>query len=272
MTLAEKYDRYLTWIPQHQDKYGFIDTAHCDSLLFSGLASMALNVEIEVAFDGKLWHRRPGCDCYPDHSKSTISRDMLTGVLWYCWIHDRKDIATDIVTHALKNFGIMGKGVDLATTWGRCQIGPGLLSTFALMSGKWWLKPLTWIPADVKLSSIPTGYAAHIQVLHLLVRYLIQDKDPRSDPILLAQAVRQPNNPLFQMAVGNWERAERVLGDERLWPSHRLPTTHDRRESWLPQRDEGKDWLPARGPAVKHHGGDYIWLYTLLLFLKGKYA
>jgi hypothetical protein len=273
LTLAEKYDRYLTWIPQHQDKYGFIDTAHCDSLLFSGLVGCvpSIHIDIEAAFDGKLWHRRPiEKSCFPEHSKSTISRDMLVGLVWWVYFNDRPDIATNIVWHALKNWGIMGKAVNLSTKLGRCFIGFGLLSTFAKLSGKWYFWPLTLLPADVNMKTLPTGYAAHIQVLHVLLRDLIDGNDPTTNQILLRHVVREPMNPLFNIATGNYQAAIDVLSNVSLFPEDRLPTSKDRRESWLPQRDFGTDWFPANGPAVQHHGGDFVFCYWLMTYLKGK--
>ena len=274
MPLKQKYNQYRQLMRATQDRHGFIDTKHCDSTLFSGLVGCVPDVlvKLEAAFnkDSKLWERRPvESPCYPKYSKSTISRDQFTGILWWIYFNDRPDIATDIVWHALKNWGIMGKAVNLSTKLGRCFIGFGLLSTFAKLSGKWYFWPLTLLPADIKTSTLPTGYAAHIQVLHVLLRCIIDNKDPRDNQILLSQAVREPLNPLFNIAVGNYQKALDTLQNTALWPSDRLPNAKDRKESWLPQRDFGEDWFPAKSNEI-HHGGDYIFCYWLLNELKAR--
>lgn len=258
-----KYDNYVQWIKERkQDAHGFIDTEYCDSLLWTSLVCCApeLSADIDAACDGNRWYRRPlNKPCYPDHSKSTISRDMFVGLAYFVWQHDRSDIATQIVWYALRHFGIMGKAVDLKTLWGRCQLGPGLLSTFARLSRKWYFWPLTLIPADVKIpGALPVDYGAHIQVLHVLLRCLIDGKDPRQNSIIQAQRKRQPHNPLFNLLVGNEEAALKVMESEQYWPTHRLPLPSDRYTGWLQQRDFGKDWQPGRGK--EHHGGDYVFL------------
>lgn len=271
--MNNKYLKYRQLMRATQDRHGFIDTEHCDSLLFSGLVGCvpSIHIDIEAAFDGKLWHRRPvEKACFPEHSKSTISRDMWTGLLWWIYFNDRPDIATDIVWHALKNWGIMGKAVNLSTKLGRCFIGFGLLSTFAKLSGKWYFWPLTLLPADVNMKTLPTGYAAHIQVLHVLLRDLIDGNDPSENQLLLRQSVREPLNPLFNIAVGNFQKALDVLKNPSLYPDDRLPTSKDRKENWLPQRDFGDDWFPDKGPEITHDGGDFVFLYWLMCYLKAK--
>lgn len=273
MSLNSKYMAYRQRMRAKQDRHGFIDTHHCDALLFSGLVGCVpgIRIDIEAAFDGKLWHRRPiEKSCFPDHSKSTISRDMFVGLALFCYFNDRSDIATNVVKYALTHWLIMGKATSLSVKLGRCFLGFGLLSTFAKLSRKWYFWPLTLLPADVKLSKLPTGYAAHIQVLHVLLRDLIDGNDPSTNQIILQQAVREPMNPLFNIATGNYQAAIDVLSNGSLFPEDRLPTSKERRESWLPQRDFGTDWFPANGPAVEHHGGDFIFCYWLMTYLKAK--
>jgi hypothetical protein len=58
---------------------------------------------------------------------------------------------------------------------------------------------------------------------------------------------------------------EALLDNPGLWPNDRLPTTADRLEPWLPQRDNGPDWKPsAQAPAVTHHGADFLFVYALM--------
>ena len=260
-----KYDRYKQLITTAQDKHGFIESNKCDSLLFSGLVGCVpgVNVDIMAAFDpeSKTWRRRPiENSCWPNGSKSTISRDMLVGLAWYCHVHDRKDIADQVVKYALAHMGIMGKANSIKSLIGRCFIGPGLLSTFARISGK--NRILWYFPLDFPGSPTPTGFQAHLQVLHRLLKHKMCGTDPSKDKRLLKQAARQPNNALFQVAVGNVEKAKVLLQDEKYWPSSRLPTSQDRKEPWIFQRDFGNDWKPVSSKHV-HSGGDYLFCEAL---------
>ena len=260
-----KLDRYLKLLPSVQDEHGFIDSRECDSLLFTGLVSCVPGVAVDImaAFDPKsgTWHRRPiEKSCYPDHSKSTISRDMGIGLAWHCYVHDRKDIAEAVVKYALTHFGIMGKAINFKVLMGRCFIGPGLLSTFARISGKY--KMLWYLPMDTPGAPVLESYQAHLQVLHKLLRHKLKGTDPKKDRILLKQAERSPLNPLFQVAIGNTEEAKRLLQQEKYWPSGRLPTSHDRKASWLLQRDPGSDWEPVSS-LHQHSGGDYLFCMAL---------
>jgi hypothetical protein len=113
------------------------------------------------------------------------------------------------------------------------------------------------------------GFAAHLQVLHVLLRREVAGFD-LSTPVLDKQAARQPNNPLFLLAVGDFEKAEKILSNENYWPSDRLPTKADRFVEWLPMRDEGEDWLPDGRLDQIHSGGDYLFLVWLKEVLQNK--
>ena len=264
MSLETKYQKYKDTLKR--DKHGFIEYERCDSLLFTGLVGTVpgINVDIMAAYEpvSKTWRRRPiENSCYPVGSKSTISRDMFVGLAWYCWKHDRKDIANEIVKYALSHWMIMGEASSLKDKIGRCFLGFGLLGTFARISGKYrWL---WWLPVDMPKAPVMEGYQAHLQVLHRLLRHKITGKDPSKDKMLQAQAARQPENPLFNAAIGNKDKALEVLSNTKYWPEDRLPTAKDRHEPWLPMRDKGSDWEPSNGNHV-HSGGDFLFCYGLL--------
>ena len=274
----------------------------CDSLLFESLRAciQGEDINIDSAFDGKYWYRRPNgwvnkCyDCFRPENKekllykiykilkikyqspkvaieyiihdnwykgSTISRDMLTGLSWYAYYNKRLDISEQIINHALKNFGVMGEGDPT-----RVNIMPPLLSTYAWISYKLggpsrpWLR---WIPLQTNECY---GFEAHLQVLQIMLRYkLIGSLTKKEQKVLSFQADRCPDNPLFSIAVGNLDKAEEVLSRESLWPENRLPTNYDRKEPWLPQRDNPNDWLPEfTEQKIVHPGSDFIFCYGLL--------
>lgn len=273
-TLDKKTSTYLSLIKGHQDSDGFIESDECDSLLFSGLAGCVpgVSVNLEAAYDraSGQWHRRP-CSrpCFPEHSKSTISRDMLLGVLWYAYHNKRLDISEKIIQHAIGSFGIMGQAVDLKTLLGRCLITPGLLSTAAWVSYRLGGPKRTWLrmipQAETKNLG---GFQAHLSVLHIMLRNELTGKDKYTD-ILDHHYQRNPFNPLFCLAAGRLKEAETALMNPVFWPTNTLPTSLDRREPWLLQRDYDKSWTPDYSPGMKtHSGGDFLfcsWIHSRML-------
>lgn len=266
MQLIDKFDRYLALFKQKQDDSGFILTDKCDSLLFSCLAGCVQGVDIKVdvaRIDEGTWLRRPMfyLECYEcGDSKSTISRDQLLGLAWYAWCNKRLDISEGIIKHALKNFGIMGKGV-LSRTF----IGGGLLSTFAWISyrlggpSRPWLR---FISVGISSTRGIIDFQAHLQVLHYHLRSEItghQRDRGRSQEIALEHAKRTDNkNSYFNCVAGLLDRNETLL-DIALFPDDRLPQDADRFSGWLWERDPGFDWCGGLDPDKQHTGGDFLW-------------
>ena len=230
-----------------------------------------MTVEITAALDelGR-WHRRPTeRPCFNCNTKekmgshSSISRDMLVGLAYFAWHNKRLDISESVVTYAMRNWGFMGEAVDTKEKWGSTQILPGLFSTFCWISYKLGgpMRPWAlWIPAD--LGNKTEGFAAHLQVLHVMLRKEVAGFELGSG-VLQYHADRQPNNPLFQIAVGNKGKANEILARTDLWPDDRLPTKADRFVEWIPMRDEGEDWKPDGTLQQIHSGGDYLFLHWL---------
>lgn len=194
---------------------------------------------------------------------STISRDMLTGLAWYAWHNKKLDISEQVISYALKNWGMMGEG-DIT----RINILPGMFSTFCWISYKLggpsraWAR---WIPGDTGNKGL-IGYQAHLQVLHILLRKELEGRiSSNNKKALQAHAAREPKNPLFQHSVGENDKAIEILSDVSLWPEDRLPNSKDRKEPWILQRDHGKDWKPCMEKEEHtHSGGDFIFVYYLI--------
>lgn len=295
MSLTNQFNLYKRLIKNEQDKHGFIASDQCDSLLFTGLVGCTPGVYVDIraamAPDGS-WQRRPtdAPPCYDCTDKwtlktrlvsiykywkengfdkvamakifekggSSISRDMLVGLAWYCYFNKRLDISESVIKYALSHRLIMGDGTPTRTI-----LTPGLLSTYAWISYKLggpsrWL--LRYIPQSE--SSKVVGFEAHLSVLHILLRNKLTGMNKYSN-LLTAHAKREPRNALFQFAAGNTEAAEYLLSDTILWPANRLPTSDDRYEQWLFQRDDGDDWLPG-GQFKQHSGADFIFCYWLI--------
>jgi len=294
MLLEQKYKTYLKLIQERQDGNGFIESDHCDSLLFTSLAACSPNVSIWIGAakspDGR-WNRRP-TQCLPctsegwdrsilsriaeclkarsmdrdilrrifERGNSTISRDMLLGLAWYAYHKKQLYISESVINYALSHKMIMGDGTPTKTL-----MTPGLLSTFAWVSyrlggpSRYWLR---WIPNTA--SSGLYGYQAHLAVLHIMLRHGLEHKiSKKNQSVLDEQIKRSPRNPLFLIAAKRFIEVANVLNDASLWPEDRLPTSADRKTEWLQMRDEGDDWRPSDDGRL-HSGGDFIFLYWLL--------
>lgn len=270
--IKEKADLYSILIQTQSDQSGFIHTDECDSILFSSLKGISVNLDIlEARDENGRWHRRPLTyePCYPDHSKSTISRDMLIGVMWYAFSNARLDIAEELFQYGEKNNWIMGEG-DVT----RIYFTPNLQATLADLIYKlggenhyvYRNLPRSW-PEGL------TGFELHLQILHIeLFGQLNGFIDKNMVDVVKGAFKRQPENPLISFVYSKYVDSNVLwdcvqdLKNEKYWPSDRLPTNRDRKEPWLFQRDSGTDWEPdASGEVKTHSGGDFLFLSKLIM-------
>lgn len=261
--LMEKYSSYKN------HSYYLDGTNNCDSLLFDALMSVAkqdIFFELRPYMDNSgAFHRTTSHNCYPDRSQSTISRDMLWGVMWHLWVYKKKDLAEEILNYAILNKWIMGKGPI-----SRTMMTPTLMYMLANIVSK------LGGTSHAVLLNLPTasgseveGFEAHLQFLYLTLRANMgMDTDMAK---LEALHKANPNNPLFAVPVNRAE-AERLLLQEQYWPSNGIATTANYCTDWLTQRSEmrdgqkSKDWLPCTDEGiVQHSGGDFLFATWLLM-------
>ncbi len=265
--LRAKYETYISLSTRHQGDSGFVHDRDCDSLLFSSLYSFA-GGEIEVLAaqeePGK-WHRTPTQDCYPDRSKSTISRDMLLGLLYHAISHNEGDISENLIEYGRTHSWTMGDG-PRSRTW----LNPLFRKTLALLDRKLnnsHHRDLLLIP-DIWSVGL-TGYQAHLLILHLILRDMISGKiDEMGKRVVREQYQRQPGNALFSFAYhryfdGDQTRTLNILMDEALFPSDRLPSSVERCDVYLWQRDEPFEPCPEEN--LEHPGIDFLFVAKLLI-------
>jgi len=236
----------------------------CDSLLFSALGTVGgANVDIlDYRNSDGQWFRTPEHTCYLEgRSKSTISRDMLLGVYWWAWNNKRLDVLEDLWDYGLARRWKMGDGPASRTI-----LTPLMISTLTAMiealggeqHGSWAKIPIYW-------TSEPEDFQAHLRVLHILLRKQLPTVDFNEDDTLADYADKQPNNALFQYAAGNEHRAITLLLNSPQFPNHRLPTSDDRCEEYIFQRDYGDDWQPCPDENETYLGFDLLFLSQLIL-------
>ena len=266
--LKAKHETYLELSKQHQGAGGFVDDTDCDSLLFSSLYSYA-GGEIEVTVaqgEPGRWYRTPAHDCYPDRSGSDISRDMLLGLLFHALKYKDSSISHDLIGYGEQNGWVMGDGSH-TRTW----LNPGFRKTIALLD-----KKLSNDSSNNRYLRFPdvwgsrlTGYQAHLIVLHLTLRDMISGKiDEAGDRVVSAQYQRSPGNALFSFLYHKYHGGDqtgtlRILMDEALFPAGKLPTTNERCEPYLWQRDE--PYAPCPEEEKEHAGVDFLFVSRLII-------
>lgn len=270
--IAEKQLTYLNLISEVQDEFGFVESDHCDSLLFSGLARFGgASVSILAARDeaSGQWFRTPFMDCYKNErsnadrsrrSSSTISRDMLVGALWALY-GDRNDGALkEMIAYGKRHRWLMGQG-----SFDRVFFTPNFQDTLYRLVGRTFKgMPYAWI--DPK-----KDHQRHIVALNILLRGELEAKIDGSMLRLIKSFRKQsPKNALYQYAYHRFtdgDQAETIalLTDSKMFPVSRLPTSRERCGRWLWERDErNKDWRPCAKNRT-HSGGDFIFLAKLLI-------
>jgi hypothetical protein len=150
---------------------------------------------------------------------------------------------------------------------------PNLFVSYLLIS-KWgkYFRWLDWfLPADYfQFSKRNDGFQAHLSMLHCFLRNKITGRKDYKK-IFKFHAKRQPSNAFFRFLNDELPVAERLLTDPLIFPLNRLPLRKDRKAAWVWQRDLGPDWRPADSYKNKlHSGGDFLYLYSLILEEKAK--
>lgn len=270
--LAVKAEVITSLLPSVRDPDGFVEFDKCDSVHWSALTGAAaggVNLRAVVDDDGKV-HRRPlrHGECYPENSKSENSRDLFLMVLAYALMHDDLDLIHGIFKYGRAHNWVMGKG-PLSRTFFTPNMQALYAQAIEHLGGPAYLErlqPIVWV-SDL------TGFEAHLQVMSVLVYGKIHGYITEKGVEVLERSwERQPRNPLFAAAHYRYSGVEaaradavRSLSDEGLWPADRLPTSAERCEPWLVQRDsEGDSWLPCPEEGRTHSGGDYLFSYAVL--------
>lgn len=265
--LKQKHELYLQLLPQVQDKHGYVDTDHCDALLFTGLLGTVTEVAIEASRDDSgAWYRRPiERPCYPDSSASTISRDMLIGLIWYSYKNNRLDLLEQLFEYGLEHNWIMGKG-DIARTYFTPSMQSLLARVIYKMGGT---NHMLYRSIPIIISKV-NDYQAHLAMLQILLLAEVTGYT-RYFEVIQYNYNRNPKNALFSYMYHRFydgDQTETItnLLNTTYYPADKLPTDCDRGESWLHQRDYGSDWEPDnKCTGKKHSGGDFLFISNMLL-------
>jgi hypothetical protein len=246
--LQAKYEVYKELAPAdaHEDD--------CDGLLFrslleSGAQRGGFDIEQWRDDNGK-WHRNPTKKC-----ERATSRDMVMGAMWYFWSHDRVDLAED-------TWHYDGRFIMDQRDWTISQLYPDSIATLAVLINKLGGHDHNQRQFTPPCVGTLSGFRAHLQSLTIGLRALMGKGDDGAYECIKRMVDRQPNNAFYQaikgLYTGDQSAATELLLNEQWWPADRLPTSKERCEPWLVQRDEGRDWLPCPRENKVHSGGDFV--------------
>jgi hypothetical protein len=271
--LAAKRDLYISLLPTVEDEDGFIEFDKCDSIHFSALTAIGagrpFNISKVITDEGKLIRRplRHG-ECYPKNSGSENSRDAYQCVLAYGVSQKDTSLLERLYEYVAGHNWVSGEGPLSRTFW-----TPTIRALYARaihsLGGKAYANRL--FPVEYPAGA--TGYAAHLQVVGILSygNFSGAVTDAMLERLREHHA-REPRNPLFAAAAYRYtgeeaarEAAISALSDEQLFPAERLPSSADRCEPFLVQRDSDSDgWKPCPEEGKTHSGGDFLWAEAVL--------
>lgn len=267
-----QYNTYVQLAPSGWQQWD----RECDALLFASLQTSAeqKTFDIESARDSSgQWHRRPQwADCETGPNDSTISRDMLMGLLVYALNAKRLDIVEDLwdygQAHSTAVPYVWKMGSDNRSNDNRTYTVPGLVQLMAKI-----IAHLGGTRHEVELA-IPQvygsepGFPSHLTMLHIYMNGKI-DGQIGSNQLDVLRSIRShsPNNPLANALIGKYTDGDqsRTLEVLSIWPADRLPTSMDWQSDWRTQRADGDPSFQPGTDNNPHAGGDYLFVAALLL-------
>lgn len=230
----------------------------CDSLGFTALAKIAGGAQDADIYQAEgepgRWYRSPEHDCYDlGQSKSDISKDMLMMLFPYLYAIGDKQNLKEIYDYSQANGNVMGRG-----PLSRTLMTPPMVWLLQRMLGM--------IPYKIKseVGVQKAGFEKHLDAIALFTKAMIGGGvDPLQYEMIKQYAEDNPRNALFlalynRYKEGDQSEAIAILLDESLFPSDRLPTSADRCEEYLWQRDYAlSDWGPCDAQKT-HDGVDFL--------------
>lgn len=182
--------------------HGWPSLDDCDGLLWAGL-SLAAGGDADLSeaekAPGEL-HRRPGTECYPGESASTISGDMIIGYLWGMWCTKNLPALQRLADYGLAHNWVMGEGPASRTVMRYNDYVLLAKMIYILSNGAdvrrfYQLEPVYF--------DVTADYEEHLQVLSILLYTEVYGKiDTASFNRLTQLCTDNPNDALFQAACG----------------------------------------------------------------------
>lgn len=278
--VLKKRDFYVEQASKLVDESGWLDF-ECDALLFNSIAAFSgfpVDPTLARQADGK-WLRHPKRSCYPEGSKSSISKDMFNGLMLWAFANGRADVLQQVYDYGDANDWIMGEAVDFATLMSRVAFAPTMVYRLKVMIDA--LNPslmgVVIDSTDEGIIILRQNFEAHLHIVTILQNYLINKAITDGElAVLKAYTELEPNNALFHAMYGKFtgdqSKAIKLLMDETHFPNDSLPTSKNHCASYLWQEGELEytdhlkeffEWKPC--PQNKTHSGvDFMFVTKIM--------
>lgn len=263
--LAEQYNTYVQLAPTGWGPWD----SECDSLLFASLQNVAEGKQFRVEdardSDG-MWHRRPSwADCESGPNDSSISRDMLMGLLVYSLNTKHLDIVEELWDYGVSHNWKMG--VENKPEETRVFFTPGdtqlLARIIQYLGGK--THDAVYLP---QIYGSEPGFPSHLTMLHIYMNGKM-DGSINANQLNALRAIEKhsPENPLLQGLLHKYTDGDQAhsLDILNLWPRDRLPTDADWQSDWRTQRADGDPSFQPGTDSNPHTGGDFLFVAGILL-------
>ena len=270
--LLKKERLYRGLAQYHRGEFGFIGTDKCDSLLLSSLIACRKDFPVSLSMSRDVhgyFHRLPLSmpECYPERSKSSMSRDMMTGYAFYLAMTGQHAEASNTLSSLEENDYVMGIGDP-----SRLILMPTLEKLLAMISkdntleNKMRRRMYTPLPKNLK------GYQIKLDILAIMAIGHIQggltEKQMKS---VRHYASTVPSCPLAMMLLAMYDskysldETIALLNKEAIFPNGRLPTNRDRYVDWFWDAQNPEDLKPDLTVDIQELSGcDYLFYMWML--------
>lgn len=202
---------------------------NCDGALWAGEAAAAgtdTEVYLSLQMDGRPT-RKPGKDCNISESASTISTDMLTGILLGLYSVKDLDGLLLLQQYADQHNLVMGTPNATAADLALTLMKPSTRTLLSFLitnlgghaTGEWHILPIPHV-------SNPTDYNLHLDLLTLLMQHLTGHWSKEAVYAADQDADKNPTDPLAQAVAGNLESAADLLLSNAPLPTYVRPTVY----------------------------------------------
>jgi len=256
--------QYVSMVQDIQDENGFIDTKYCDSILHTALIGVHPDIKVNLEAAEKSpgeWLRRPLSypECFESgESRSTISRDMLLGVMWWAVVNKDLGMLERMWDYGTSNAWFMGNNVHTVMNFNMITL---LAKAIYKLGGSDYLPRRSYI-----YFGNCEGYVCHLSALQIALNGYIEGSIRGSHvDYLIKIADKNPNNILFAALKAkyvDYDFAKVFAMIAQRYPADRLPNTSDWCDDWPVQREDTDSNLrPCKGVGRQHSGGEL--LFTL---------
>lgn len=291
--LRVKAENYKNWTAELELENGVLPQFRCDSLLFQSLYEIATDGDLDITiYQGKpgQWFRSFQHNCfYRDNdgnpvlngSRTTISRDMILGLLHWIWEHKDLTMVEDLISwgRSASPKWFMGDGPNFLERETRTHMRGPLLGTMFEIAYRLGGEdnPIRHFP--YRATGKANGFHLHLEVTHTFLRGLIFDGLTKSELASIERASNKQQDNAYYNAVYNYfkdgdqEKSIAMLLNKKLFPIDSLPSGQDRCSDYIYQRDDDRDnldpkaddWKPCEdGSNVTHPGVDFLWVYKII--------